>query len=93
MSRAPFDRRHQELGGRAVVTGRAPESTQTAMHASTTVAVTGTAQPSRSDSSMADHVIARNGWTRLSCPIRAVPPTASARYQTTEPRNMLATPA
>jgi hypothetical protein len=36
---------------------------------------------------------ASSGCARFSCPMRAIPPAASARYQATEPRNMLMTRA
>jgi hypothetical protein len=63
------------------------------MAASTVIAVSGTAAAMCSRRTSADQVIASSGWSRLSWPMRAMPPVASPRYQAIEPRNMLMTPA
>ena len=63
------------------------------MHARTTAAVAGTAQPIRSPRRTPDQRMPRKGWARLSWPIRLVPPAASPWYHATEPANMLIVPA
>ena len=43
----------------------------------------------RSFSRITDQSIVRTGCASCSCPIRAIPPVASARYQAKKPKNML----